>query len=94
MSQAKFIFMMQRVQPASIRDDGNGKVIVILRKGVEISHDYKNCNQLEINFTDFGDRFVIGDVHTLEDLLGMHLGNTNFIAPALAFCKKHLEEMK
>ena len=43
MSQAKFIFMMQRVQPASIRDDGNGKVIVILRKGVEISHDYKNC---------------------------------------------------
>lgn len=94
MDQTKFIFTLQRMQPESVTDDGNGVVKVVLRKGVEISHNCKRSNRMEIHFTDSGCSFVINNSHTLEDLLRMHLGNVNFIAPALAFCKKYLEEVK
>lgn len=89
MDQMKFIFMSKKVEPESVTDDGNGKVIVNLRKGVELTHDYKKGNRMEIHFE--GDRwYEIPSENELEILYRMHLANTNFIQPAIKYCDDNL----
>lgn len=93
MEQMKFIFMSNKMNPISVSDDGNGKIIVELRKGVQVIHNYKKNNRMEIVFTDSQDHYEIPSQNELESLYQIHLGNTNFIAPATEYCENNLRKI-
>ena len=92
MDQTKFIYMIKKVNPISVTDDGNG-LVVVLRKDIHITHDYRKNNKMEITFNDDKKTFLIPSQNELESLLRIHLGSINFNEPAMKYCKQHLQEL-
>ncbi len=93
MDQTKFLYMIKKVNPISVMDVGNGKLIVILRKDIYITHDYKKNNKMEISFNDDKESFLIPSQNELESLLRIHLSSINFNEPAMKYCKCSLQKL-
>lgn len=93
MEQTKFLYMVRKVNPISVIDDGDGKLIVTLRKDIYISHNYKKNNKMEITFNDSKETFLIISQNELESLLKIHLGSANFNEPAMKYCKEFLQKL-
>lgn len=94
MDQTKFLYMSKKCEPTGeegIRDNGNGVVIVNLRTGVKITHNYKKNNRIEIIFENDGSRYIVATEKQLESIYKMHLSRKHFVTPARAWCKEHLQ---
>lgn len=93
LNQAKFMLMANRVEPLSVSDDGNGRIIVQLRKDVQITHSYKKNNQMEIIFSEDQSHYRIESESQLETIFRIHLSNKDFNYPAHMYCEKCLKKV-
>lgn len=93
LSQTKFMMMANRVKPLSVSDDGNGRIIVQLRKDVQVVHNYKKNDYMEIIFTEDQSHYQIGSESQLETIFRIHLSNKDFNYPAHMYCEKQLKKI-
>lgn len=93
MKQMEFLWMSNNIQPEEVIQGENGDVIVNLRKGIQVIHNYKRGNKMTVRFTEDQTSFVIPSKKELEDIYRMHLGNTNLINELRKYCDDNLQSL-
>lgn len=93
MKQQEFLWMSNNIQPEGVIQGNNGDVIVNLRNGIQVIHNYIRGNKMTIRFTEDQVSFLIPSKKELEDIYRMHLGNTNLINELRKYCDDTLQQL-
>ena len=94
MDQVKFMLTANNIHPeGDIIQQPDGIVVVNMRPTIQITHNYKKKNQMQIIFVDTNDTYIIPDQQTLEEIYQMHLSNTNVVEILLKYCNKNLKKL-
>lgn len=94
MKQSKFISTSYQINPqGGINQTDKGKVIVNLRPGIQIIHDYHKHDQIVVSFSDINDSFKLTSDDQLEEIYKLHLGKINLTEPLHQYCVDNLEKI-
>ena len=94
MDQIKFIQMSNNIQPMGpIVHQPNGIILVNLRPQIQVTHNYKKKNEMQVIFIDDQSRYLIPSQKELEDIYKMHLGNTNLTEILHKYCEEKLKKI-
>ncbi len=92
MKQQEFLWMSNNIQPeGGVIQGTNSEIIVNLRNGIQITHNYKKNNLMCIRFTEDQTIFRIPSEKELKEIYRMHLGNVNLMIELRKYCDDHLE---
>lgn len=92
MQQHEFIYITQTIRMMNIHQDPTGKTIVQLRPQIQIIHNSKKKNQMQIIFTEDQARFLIPSKKELEEIYRLHLENVNLSQILREYCEKNLQK--
>lgn len=91
MKQIKFIYALRTIGCTDgIEDKGDGIISATIRPGIIIKHDYKHADRMSIKMEDTNEEYTIKNDSQFEEIIRMHLGNTNLSEVLHEYCKKNL----
>lgn len=91
MEQIKFIYMANSMQVESVNQDEVGNTVVVVRDGVNITHNYKK-NRMKLTFNEDNVSYVIPSGKELEAIYRMHLENKELMYILRDYCSKNLNK--
>lgn len=91
MNQIKFIWLSNNIPNiVGINMDPNGITTVSLRELIDIIHNSKKMDKIEILFKDDNTKYEIPDQKTLEEIYDMHISNEEVMLLLHQYCSKNL----
>lgn len=94
LDQIKFLWTMKNVHPeGDVIQDSTSIIRVNLRKQIQVTHDYKKGNRVEITFLTDGARYVVEDHNQLQDVCLIHLQNKVCEQKMRKFCDEHFQKV-
>jgi hypothetical protein len=87
MQQHEFIWVARSQKINDVKQDETGNTIVNLRPQVQIIHNYKKKNHMQIVFTEDQFRFLILSTGTLKEIY-----NINATADSQSVLRKYCED--
>lgn len=94
LNQAKFLWTAKNIHPeGEVVQDDSSIICVNLRHQIQITHDYKKANRVEIKFKDDGVRFLVPDHNMLQEVFLIHLQNKDCVMKMRAYCEKTFERV-
>lgn len=90
--QAKFIWLGNTVHALSVEQNNTPVITMHLRKDIDITHNYKRGNRLEIILHNT-DKYLIPDGNYLEEIIRIHLMNKDPIIPIKRYCEKYFKKI-
>lgn len=93
MDQIKFVWISKNIPNIlGVNQDEDGITTVKLRPLIEITHNFKKRNKVEILFKDDNSKYLIPDQKTLEEIYKMHMSNTEVMLLMHQYCDKNLSK--
>lgn len=94
MDQIKFLWTMKNLHPeGNIIQNETSIITVNLRKNIQITHDYKKGNRVEIIFTIDQKRYLVEDHNDLQEFCIIHLQNQQCEQKMRKYCESHFKKI-
>ena len=90
-TQEDFIWRLLNVN--KITQTPDGIVIAELSKNIQIIHDYKKNNRMEVHLLDDKSQYIIDDKNSLDEILKIHLLYPNASYLIKEYAEKHLKKI-
>ena len=90
-TQEDFIWRLLNVN--KITQTPDGIVIAELSKNIQIIHDYKKNNRMELHLLDDKSQYIIDDKNSLNEILKIHLSHPNASYLIKEYAEKHLKKI-
>jgi hypothetical protein len=84
--------MAKNMQVKNIQQ-GDPEVIVTLKEGIDIKHNYKKKDQITIELKESGETYLLSTKKDLEEIYRIHLSNTNSTQVLYEWCMKSLNKI-
>lgn len=91
LNQAKFIWLANNVKATSLEQDSSPVVTMHLRPQIDITHNYKLRDRVEIVFKDDGKKFFVPDHNMLEEICRYHMLNKDCVQIIRRYAEENLE---
>lgn len=93
MDQMKFIWLANQVHPeGGVTQDETSVVVMNLRPQIQVTHDYKKQDRIEIIFRDDNTRFFVEDHNALQEVFSIHLSNKDCVQLIREYAEKHFKK--
>lgn len=93
MDQNKFLWLGHVSKPeGGVTQDESSVVTINLRPQVQITHDYKKQNRVEVILKDDGSRFLVEDHNDLQEIFSLHLMNKDCVQLIRKYAEEHLRK--
>lgn len=93
MQQHEFIWMAKNLKVTDVTQDETGNTVINLRPQIQLTHNYKKKNQMQIVFTEDQSRFLIPSKSDLEEIFRLHLSNVNVEQILRKHCEDNFEKV-
>ena len=90
-TQEDFIWRLLNVN--KITQTPDGIVIAELSKNIQIIHDYKKNNRMEVHLLDDKSQYIIDDKNSLDEILKIHLLHPNASYLIKEYAEKNLKKI-
>lgn len=91
MNQVKFIWLSNNIPDTlGVVMDENGMTVVKLREFIDITHNSKKRDKVEIIFKDDDTKYEIPNQKTLEEIYSMHMNNKEVMLLLHQYCEANL----
>ena len=91
MDQVKFLWLSNSIpNKINVTQTEDGPIVVHLRKNIEITHDYRNRNRMEILLKDDNSKYVIPNYKSLVEIYKMHMNNEEVMYILHKYCEEKL----
>lgn len=90
MNQIKFVWISKNVPGVKVNMGPDGITTVTLRPLIDITHDSKKRNRLEIIFKDTNTKYLIPDQKILKEIYAMHMSNIEVMLLLHQYCDQNL----
>lgn len=90
MTQIKFLWLSNNIpNKIGVEQTEDGMVIVKLRPKIDITHNFKKRDRVEIILKDDNSRFIIPDDESLQEVYTMHVMNEEVMLLMHQYCESH-----
>ena len=90
MNQIKFVWVSNNIPGTKVEMGPDGITTVHLRPLIDITHDSKKRDRVEIIFKDDNSKYLISNQKTLEEIYRMHMSNTEVMLLLHQYCDANL----
>lgn len=91
MNQIKFLWISNNIpNKLGVEQTEDGIVIVKLRPKIDITHNYKKRDRMEIIFKDDNKRYLIHDHKILKEIYTLHMQNEEVMLLLHQYCESNL----